>query len=331
MTDTTHHNRQDAGTVRVLLLNMGGPASLDAVEPYIASLLGDPDMVRLPLGGLFQQPFARMVARRRAPKVRERYGLIGGASPLEAATARQAELLAAELGLPVNYAMRYTPPRVAEVLARDGDPLAAHWVVIPLYPQYSTVSTLSALKDFGQQAPAGLRYTVVDRHFSAPGYISALKLRLGEALAECEPGLTTHIVFAAHSIPESYIRRGDPYADEIEATARLVRAGADDGYGATLGYQSRVGPVKWRGPTLSEVLARLRADGVEQLVVQPLSFVSENLETLYDLDIDFREECKAAGIRHYARARTVDDAPEYISALAELARGALADGGGRDA
>jgi ferrochelatase len=325
------HNRQEAGQARVLLLNMGGPASLDAVEPYIASLLGDPDMVRLPLGGLLQQPFARMVARRRAPKVRERYKLIGGASPLEAATARQAELLAAELGLPVDYAMRYTPPRVAEVLGRSGDPLAAHWVVIPLYPQYSTVSTLSALKDFRAQAPPGLRYSVVDRHFSAPGYIRALKLRLGEALAECEPGLNTHIVFAAHSIPESYIRRGDPYADEIEATARLVREDADDGLKSTLGYQSRVGPVKWRGPTLGEVLAELVADGVQQLVVQPLSFVCENLETLFDLDIDFREECAAAGISNFARARTVDAAPEYISALAELARGALAEGGGSNA
>lgn len=315
----------------VLLLNMGGPSSLDEVEDYIFQLLADPDMVRLPLAPLLQKPFARLVARRRAPRVRERYKLIGGESPIEEATMRQAKALSAVLEMPVGYAMRYTPPYAEQAATALSHLGATRLVAIPLYPQYSTVSTLSALKDLSQRVNGQIDYRVIDRHYNDPGYIDAMQWELNQRLAEVEPELKTHLLFAAHSIPEAYIGRGDPYADEVEQTMHLICSKFGEKWPFSLAYQSQVGPVKWRGPTLDEELARLLANGVEQLVVQPLSFVCENLETLYDLDIVFRGSCERAGIKSFLRVPALGDSPRYIEALAALARRRLAEWEAEDA
>ncbi len=325
MADTTHQRAQALPPgYRVLLLNMGGPAGLDDVQDYIRQLLADPDMIRLPLARLWQAQFARLIAKRRAPKVIERYKLIGGGSPIGEATQRQAAALAKELCAPVDYAMRYTHPRVGQALAQAGAG-SCRWIVIPLYPQYSTVSTLSSLKDLQRQAPENLAYRVVDRHFNDDAYLAALADKLAATLAQADPTLPTHLLFTAHSIPEAYIKRGDPYASEIERTATQVHARQARALPYTLAYQSRVGPVQWRGPALEEVLPGLVAHGVKQLVVQPLSFVSENLETLFDLDIAFKQQCRDAGITAYLRVPTVDESPRYIQALAGLARRVAAE------
>lgn len=319
------------GHYGVLLLNMGGPDNLDEVEDYIYQLLADPDMIRMPLAGLLQKPFARMVARRRSPKVRQRYGMIGGKSPIHAETTAQAALLSEVLKLPVGFAMRYTAPTADTAVAgllRQG---VARLVVIPLYPQYSGVSTLSAIKDFTARVGGRIDYRIIDRHFHDAGYIDAMSKALSAVLEQAEPGMKTHLLFAAHSIPEAYIRRGDPYAGEVEQTMALICRALAAEYPHSLAYQSRVGPVKWRGPTLDEELAKLVANGVEQIIVQPLSFVSENLETLFDLDIDFRESCQAAGIKSLLRVPTLSASPHYASALAGLARGVIDDWEGADA
>lgn len=307
----------------VLLLNMGGPENLDGVEEYIYNLLSDPNMVRMPLGWLVQKPFARMISRKRAPKVRERYKLIGGSSPIGAATATQARLLGESLGLPVAFAMRYTPPSVNAALEQLTTTGAERLVVIPQYPQYSTVSTLSSLKDFKRQNKTNMQVRTIDRHGSQPDYIAAMQALLADTMKGIDPALNTHIMFVAHSIPESYITQGDPYAEEIEQTGALVIAGIDSAPPHSLAYQSRVGPMQWRGPTLEEELVCLVQNGVEQVVVQPLSFVSENLETLYDLDIVFKQQCLDKGIKAFHRVNTLGDSPLYIKALAKLAQNAI--------
>lgn len=307
----------------VLLLNMGGPNSLGEVEAYIYSLMADRLMIRMPLGTILQKPFARMISRKRAPKVIKRYELIGGKSPIEDATRRQSEALSNASGLSVAFAMRYTPPSISDALAILQNSGCTRLIVIPLYPQYSTVSTLSSIRDFENQVEDGFEYRIIDRHFNNPKYIFAMRQLLMNAIRGAKPNLNTHILFAAHSIPESYIRAGDPYADEVEETARAICNSPDVSLPYCLAYQSRVGPVKWRGPALEEALVSLLSKGVEQLIVQPLSFVSENLETLFDLDIDFKESCSAAGIKSYVRVPTPDSNPEFIDALADMTAGAI--------
>lgn len=307
----------------ILLLNMGGPNSIDEVENYIYSLMADPLMIRIPLGAVLQKPFARMISRKRAPKVIKRYELIGGKSPIEDATRRQSEALSNASGLSVAFAMRYTPPSVSDALAILQNSGCTRLIVIPLYPQYSTVSTLSSIRDFENQIGDSFEYRIIDRHFNNPNYINAMRQLLLNAIGGVDLSLKTHILFAAHSIPEPYIRAGDPYADEVEETARAICNSPDVSLPYSLAYQSRVGPVKWRGPALDEELKSLLSQGIEQLIVQPLSFVSENLETLFDLDIDFKETCRAAGIRSYIRVNTPDNMPKYINAIADMTASAI--------
>ncbi|HES58574.1 MAG TPA: ferrochelatase [Firmicutes bacterium] len=314
----------------VLLLNMGGPGSLDEVEQYIYSLLADPDMIRLPLGWLLQKPFARMVSRRRAPKVQKRYELIGGKSPIGPTTDKQARLLEQQLDIPVDFAMRYTPPTCADALGRLTGQGCTRFIAIPLYPQYSTVSTLSSVKDLRAQSD-GREFRVVERHSANGDYIRAMQEQLSAVLAQTDGSLHTRVLFAAHSIPEAYIQRGDPYAKQIERTAADIIGGIADAPRHSLAYQSQVGPVKWRGPTLEEALTEMVGAGVEQLVVQPLSFVSENLETLYDLDIVFREQCAKAGIRRYHRVPALNDSLLYVRALAGIVRAEISSWEAADA
>lgn len=304
----------------VLLLNMGGPSGPADVEEYIYRLLADPDMIRMPLGFLLQRPLARMIARRRAPKVIKRYGLIGGGSPLGGITSEQTAALQAALHLPVAHAMRYTTPPVAAAVDELASAGVERPVVIPLYPQYSTVSTLSAIRDFERQANGRLDYRLIDRHYRDKQYLEAMREPLRETLRQLDPDLKPHILFVAHSIPEAYVRAGDPYAHETEETVRLIMSCVETAVLCSLAYSSRVGPVKWRGPSLEEELRRLADLNIRQLVVQPLSFVSENLETLFDLDIDFKESCAAAGITAFHRIPTLGTSPRYINSLAAMAR-----------
>lgn len=324
-TEANRSSNEAGARYGVLLLNMGGPYDLDGVEDYIYQLLADPDMVRLGWASGLREPLARFIARKRSPKVRKRYALIGGKSPINEATAEQAALLQKQLGLPVSYAMRYTPPPVAAALGELTAAGAQRLIVILLYPQYSTVSTLSSIKDFDRQNTRGIAHRFVDRHFSDPTYIAGMQSLLRKGLGELKPHVRSHLLFVAHSIPEAYVREGDPYTDEVEQTAALICAGVPEAPPHSLAYQSQVGPVRWRGPYLEEALKMLLEQGVQQLVVQPLSFVSECLETIFDLDYDFKEMCAKAGINAYHRIPTACSADWYISALAGLARNAISD------
>lgn len=308
----------------VLLLQMGGPYDLDGVRDYIYQLLADPDMVKFPGSALLGKPLAAMIARFRTPKVKKRYALIGGKSPINAATAEQASLVAGKLGLPASFAMRYTPPPVRQALGELRAQGVERLIVIPLYPQYSTVSTLSSRKDFDRQNQPPLPLRFVQRHYDDAVYISGMQAMLRAELAKLDPALPSHLLFVAHSIPEAYVRQGDTYTAEIEATGELICAGVPEAPPHSLAYQSQVGPVEWRGPDLEQALAMLLKQGVKQLVVQPLSFVSECLETIYDLDIDFKRMCAEAGITAYFRVPTAMDADWYAEALAGIARREIA-------
>lgn len=305
------------------MLNMGGPADLDGVQDYIYQLLADPDMVRFPASWLLQKPLAKLISVMRAPKVRKRYALIGGSSPIDRATADQAAALEGITQMPVSYAMRYTPPAVRDAVTALQSRGAERIVAITLYPQYSTVSTLSSIRDYKKAIGNSVPSRFVEQHFDEPKYIEALTELLRETLQNIDPGLKTHLLFTAHSIPEAYVKAGDPYPSQIEGTAALILAGIENPPPHSLAYQSQVGPVEWRGPTLEDELARLKADGVQQLVVHCLSFVSDNLETLWDLDHDFKSKCAEQGITAFHRVPTVNTNPVYIESLAALTRQAI--------
>jgi len=300
----------------VLLTDMGGPATTGDLEAFLRALLGDPRIMRMPFGFIVRPILSRRIARTRAPKVAPRYEAIGGGSPLLPATRRLAGAVEEQLGLPVHVAMRYTAPRLAPALEEMRGRGVGRVVVIPLYPQYSTSTTASTGDDLARNAPAEFSYTVVERHADQAAYLDIMAALLSESRAAAPSG--AYVLFTAHSVPESFTLGGDPYVAEISATVAGIAARAGLGEkGHSLAYQS-VGPVgRWHGPSWEAALDRLHDDGVRHLVVQPLSFVSENLETLWDLDIEMRRRCATLGIT-MRRVPTPGAATGYATLLADL-------------
>jgi protoporphyrin/coproporphyrin ferrochelatase len=310
----------------VLLINMGGPSGPEGVKPFLREMFSDRFLMPVPLGALLQKPLAKFIARRRAGSAAEHYAAIGGKSPLLEETAKQAAGLEKLLSAPVIFSMRYTRPRADEAVKLLKTRGASRVVVVPLYPQYCLATTGSAIADFRARTQGAMPATIVESHFNHAGFISTLFELLGNALKQSYPGLKTHVLFAAHSIPQSFTRRGDPYVSQVEQTVKTLASRLKIGATSSLAFQSRLGPVKWQGPSLEQELLSLRAQEVEQLVVQPVSFVSENLETLYDLDIKFNQKCRSSGIKNFIRVPCPSDSDKYLQTLAELVASAAAGG-----
>ncbi|WP_026853800.1 ferrochelatase [Geothrix fermentans] len=302
----------------ILLLNLGGPVNLDQVEPFLVELFGDRDLIRLPGPAWLQGPFSRLIARFRAPGARGRYAQIGGGSPLLRESAFQAAALrtalrAAGRAEPVKLCFRYAAPRAAgllKALKRDG---IRKLVPVALYPHDCRATTGSSLRELAvEAAKAGLELLPgVDHYATDPDYLAALERPLRAALAEL-PGAT--VIFSAHSLPVRQIEAGDPYEREISATreALIARIGPVPG-GYLQAYQSRTGPVRWLEPPLKDVLETM---GGKDVIVVPMSFVSEHIETLHELDIEYRHVADKAGIRTYRRVAAPGADPAYIRCLA---------------
>ncbi len=308
----------------VFLMNLGGPRTLDEVEPYLYELFSDPLVVSAPFGP-FRKLFARLVSRFRAPSSAEKYALIGGGSPLVAGTEAQGRALAAVLGgeFTVHLAMRCGHPNTAEGVR---DALAAgadRAVSLPLYPQFANATTTSSLREMRRLWPRDRPLFEVCSYHDHPGYLDSVAATLREALARVAPGNRDRVlvVFSAHGIPMSQVKKGDLYPSEIEASAR----GAAERCGLVswqVTYQSKVGPAKWLGP---DTVAFLEANAKGRAVVTvPIAFVSEHLETLYDLDILAAEAARAGGALEYHRAAAVGDRADFAAALADVVRRTLA-------
>jgi ferrochelatase len=315
------------GHTAVFLMNLGGPRSLDEVEPYLYELFSDPLLISAPFGPL-RPLVAKLISKTRAPSSAEKYALIGGRSPIVEGTEAQARALAAALGpgWSCHLAMRCGHPNteegVREALAAGAD----RAVAFPLYPQYANATTKSSLLELRRVWPKDRPLAEVCTWHDHAGYLDASAAALRETLAKVAPADRERVlvVFSAHGLPMSQVRRGDPYPGYIEHSAReTARRAGTEAFQVT--YQSRVGPTKWLGPDTVEFLEASAKDRV--IVAVPVAFVSEHLETLYDLDILARAAAEKGGARGYLRVPALGTRPDFVAAMADVVRtGAAAQG-----
>jgi ferrochelatase len=305
----------------VLLLQMGGPDSLEAVEPFLLNLFADREIIKI--GPAFLQPLiARFIVRKRAPRVRENYRQIGGGSPLRELTEAQARALEEKLGPDYRcfVAMRYWRPFTDEALSAIRREGITRIIALSLYPHYSRATTGSSINELNRRlAGSGLTVEYVDRFYDHPLYIRALTEKVEEGLAGFPDRTAVDLVFSAHSLPQSFIREGDPYLSHIMETVRLVveRLGKVK---AHLAFQSRAGPVKWLEPSTDEVIRELAAAGSRSMLMVPLSFVSDHIETLHEIDIEYGAEARELGITDFRRTASLNCSPLFIDCLADLVR-----------
>ncbi|PNW81028.1 hypothetical protein CHLRE_07g339750v5 [Chlamydomonas reinhardtii] len=324
--------------VGVLLLNLGGPEKLDDVKPFLYNLFADPEIIRLPAAAQFLQPLlATIISTLRAPKSAEGYEAIGGGSPLRRITDEQAEALAESLrakGQPANVyvGMRYWHPYTEEALEHIKADGVTRLVILPLYPQFSISTSGSSLRLLeslfkSDIALKSLRHTVIPSWYQRRGYVSAMADLIVEELKKFRDVPSVELFFSAHGVPKSYVEEaGDPYKEEMEECVRLItdevkRRGFANTH--TLAYQSRVGPAEWLKPYTDESIKELGKRGVKSLLAVPISFVSEHIETLEEIDMEYRELAEESGIRNWGRVPALNTNAAFIDDLADAVMEAL--------
>ena len=316
----------DSKPTALILLNMGGPDSLDAVEPFLYNLFSDRELIQLPAGALLQKPFAKMISRRRSKKVIENYRTIGGKSPLLDWTRKQAEGVADRLGASVKpyVIMRYWNPRAADVLAEIKAAGIESAVVLSMYPHYTRATTGSSINDFKRAAAKihpSLEYQLIEDWYDWPGYLDALANRINEGLDWFHDLMRdeVQILFSAHALPQKFIDQGDPYRKHVETTVQGVMERVGE-YRWSIAYQSRSGPVKWMEPGTDDALRTLAAAEHRAVMVVPVSFVSDHIETLEEIDIQYHNLATSLGIVNFGRAPSLNDHGDFLDALAGLVR-----------
>lgn len=313
--------------VAIILFNLGGPDSPEAVQPFLKNLFSDPAIISLP--SLLRLPLASFISSRRAPKAKKIYDQIGGSSPILGQTEAQARALEEALGGEHEWrgyvCMRYWHP-MTEAVVRSVKRFAPDRIVLlPLYPQFSTTTTDSSVKAW-KAAAAAMKLAAPTQtvccYPDEPGFIAASVDLVKQGLAEAGTG-PVRVLFSAHGLPEKVIRKGDPYQAQVERTAQAI-ARQLGGLDWSVCYQSRVGPLKWIGPSTDAEIRRAGADG-RSVVLYPLAFVSEHSETLVELDIDYRNLAEKSSVPVYVRVPAVGTHPSFIGGLADRVRAILAD------
>lgn len=313
---------------------MGGPGSEEDVEPFLANLFADPAILPLPLPALLRPLLARHLARRRSARVKPRYRALGGGSPQNEITARQAAALEEQLREDGNwrvfFSMRYWHPRAGDVLDRIFSLGPRELVVISLYPHYSRAvggSSLGEVREILRRSPTGFPVRYVKDYHSHPLFVRAHADRIAASL-DTFPGRgrSTAVLFSAHNLPEKLIRQGDPYLEQVRATmtALLPSIGERE---TLLSFQSRSGPVRWLAPETLDALQELAGAGHREVLLVPLSFVCDQIETLWEIDGFYSREARRLGIDIFRRTPAFNDSPDFIALLKKLA---LTGGGGEE-
>ncbi len=316
-------------TIGVVLLNLGGPDSLSAVKPFLYNLFSDRDIIKLG-PPLLQKPIAWLISSLRSKKTEKMYGLIGGKSPILDITMAQAEALEkalnSSLSFKVYVGMRYWHPFImdtVEKILKDG---VKSLIVLSLYPHYSRATTGSAVSEFKRAiaclTPHASRLTIqyIEHWYNFPPYIDALVGLIVDGISEFK-GNDLDILYSVHGLPEIFIKEGDPYLKHINATITAVNSSLVTRHSSLvkwhLSFQSRSGPVKWLQPATDKTVIKLAKTGVKNLFVVPISFVSDHIETLYEMDILYKEIAMGHGI-NFKRCQSLNTSEKFIDALREL-------------
>jgi len=313
-----------ANRLGVVLFQLGGPDTLEAIEPFLYNLFCDPDIIDFPFARLGRKPLAKLISSTRAHKVRHHYSMIGGGSPIRRNTERQAQALEAEFearGFNARcfVAMRYWHPFTAEAVAALERAHCDEIVLLPLYPQYSTTTTGSSLNEWNRRFRRnGAPVYVVTEFYRHQGYLDALVETIDRTLDRFEVPSRPGLVFSAHSVPMAVVERGDPYQKQIEETVALVMERGGWSNHHRLCYQSKVGASRWLQPTLRGTLRQVAEQRTDEVCVVPISFVSDHVETLGEIDHEARKLAAELGVRRFEMTPGLNDSPPFIRALADL-------------
>jgi protoporphyrin/coproporphyrin ferrochelatase len=307
----------------IVLFQLGGPDTLDAIQPFLFNLFCDPDIIDFPFARIGRRPLARLISTTRANKVQHHYSVIGGGSPIRRFTEIQARALEAKLNLfGVNarcfVAMRYWHPFIREAVEQVRAANCDEIVLLPLYPHYSSTTTGSSLNEWNRHFCDDIPVRRIESFYRDELYLASLVEKIDIALARFPASSRPEIVFSAHSLPQSIIDKGDPYQRQIEETVRLLMHQGRWPNPHRLCYQSKVGASKWLQPSLHRTLRELGAAKVRDVCVVPVSFVSDHVETLGEIDHEAREEAHRLGIGQFEMTEGLNGSPKFIHALAQL-------------
>jgi len=297
----------------ILLLNMGGPDSPDAVRPFLYNLFKDPYIVNF---GVMQKPLAWLISNLRAGRVKKAYKKIGGSSPLKNITEAQAQKLQDALGdgFFVKAGMRYWHPFIEEALTGFEGCGVKKIVALSLYPQFCSATTSSVVNKFKELARGKFDFTVIDSWCNYPDFISAWASQIESSLEK--HGRDCLIVFSAHGIPVSLVKKGDPYVSEVKTTVKAIADKMKISHWR-LCYQSRTGPIRWTEPSVEQTIEEIAKSGIKKVLIVPISFVSDCIETLYEIDIVYRKKADSLGVELY-RVPSLNTSAEFILALKNL-------------
>ncbi len=314
----------------ILLMNLGGPDSLEAVRPFLYNLFSDPDIIRLPAGVLYQKPLAALIAKFRSPRIVEQYRQIGGKSPILDLTAAQARMLEdrlrAHAEARVYVGMSYWKPFVAETMAQMKADGVQHVVTLPLYPHYSVSTTMASDNGFSKAArKQKIVFEKITRLGSWYEEVSFLQAWADHINASVSEYLRSHdhlenltILFSAHGIPVRYVKNGDPYPREVADCVERIMTRVAPKVRYRLSFQSKVGPVRWLEPYTFDAIKDIGKAENQDIRVVPISFVSDHIETLFEIDVEYGEVARHAGIRSFARVPSLNTSPAFIDALAAI-------------
>ena len=316
--------------VAIVMFQLGGPDSQAAVEPFLYNLFCDPDIINFPGAFLARKALAKLISTTRSKVVGQHYAEIGGGSPIRRLTEQQARALQETLRPHLNartiVAMRYWHPDTAEaVSALESEPYD-ELVLLPLYPHYSFATTRSSLREWDRQYSSKLKnkpgpkppVKLIDHFYDHPDYVAGIVERINSVLQEVPDPENVQLVFSAHGLPMTLVEKGDPYPQHIEQTVQLVRQLGAWRNPYVLCYQSKVGPQKWLQPSLTGTIESLAKSGVKRMLVIPIAFLTEHIETLHEINIEAREQAEHLGVRDFYLMPALNDSPLLIRALADL-------------
>jgi protoporphyrin/coproporphyrin ferrochelatase len=314
--------------VGVVLFQLGGPDTLESIEPFLYNLFCDPEIIDFPFARIGRKPLARLISATRARKVQHHYATIGGGSPIRRNTEGQAQALETELrshGLDAHcfVAMRYWHPFTQEAIDRVREAGCDELVLLPLYPQYSSTTTGSSLNEWRRLFHDDVPSHTIEDFYRNSTYLAAMAERVNQALSQFPAPDQVELLFSAHGVPVSVIEKGDPYQHQIEQTVSLLMQHGGWINPHRLCYQSKVGASRWLQPSLHQTLRTLAAEHVNNVCVVPIAFVSDHVETLGEIDHEARHEAQQLGIAHFEMSAGLNDSPKFIRGLGEIVREAL--------